>query len=481
MQNKENRKHLNKTLEVIALLQKDGLGVINYRGTPFDKVIVNITKNQKKGYSFTIENLHKISFKLTTLSEVEIQTNRFNLLVEKIFINSIQFPKYVKGVFGSYKQKGFKIDNKYSYRLIIPIPKKLNFHYFVSPKSFSDKLMEYSYCTGIKLNNIDFDLYCYEKDEAIYAIIDTYENISFSNFSDLAHSILISYGFITGNFIQNEGFYFAYSDDKMEDPVQFCYKELRDSINSQYTPIYGNAYGYIDDKKIAEKVYPTLKILTQNQFSTLCEKVNNSIEFASVLILMLEASTSSLLSMPSGFSVSLEAITDLICTENEDKIRLLSKKQSKEIRKELIQVLNSFQSKYNEEFKEEKEEVLRLKEVFSILQNKINSNLIQQPNRNKLRLPFEILKISLTKEDEQAIEHRNDFLHGRFYLNDNIQNMKEGNEAILEVYFISLRLYTLISAIIMKTIGFDNKIVNYPKIHENMFNKELNEEYFRQI
>ena len=44
-----------------------------------------------------------------------------------------------------------------------------------------------------------------------------------------------------------------------------------------------------------------------------------------------------------------------------------------------------------------------------------------------------------------------------------------------------MRFYTLLKTIILKWIGYDNRMVNYPKIHEGFKQIHLNEEPFRQV
>ena len=96
-------------------------------------------------------------------------------------------------------------------------------------------------------------------------------------------------------------------------------------------------------------------------------------------------------------------------------------------------------------------------------------------NTKKLKKPFELFKFVLTKEDMLAIKHRNDFLHGRITLG--IHSEDNG----FEIYYIALRLYTLLSVLILKSIDYDNYIVNYPKIHEDVCKKKIDESHFRKI
>lgn len=48
-------------------------------------------------------------------------------------------------------------------------------------------------------------------------------------------------------------------------------------------------------------------------------------------------------------------------------------------------------------------------------------------------------------------------------------------------YYLYLKLYTLVSAIILKYCGYDSFILNFPKIYENSTKIELKEEHYRKI
>ena len=98
-------------------------------------------------------------------------------------------------------------------------------------------------------------------------------------------------------------------------------------------------------------------------------------------------------------------------------------------------------------------------------------------NREKLKAPFVILKIPLTKIDEEVIEHRNDFLHG----NINLKPRRQKKVYTMDNNEISLRLITLLNMILMKMCGYHGYIVNYVKVQEWGMDKSINEEYFREI
>jgi len=266
---------------------------------------------------------------------------------------------------------------------------------------------------------------------------------------------------------QDEGYFFAYDSSDLKIPNHTHYSELRNSITSPYTPIYSNAYGYLHDKvphKTADQIYRSLRVLSLDEFSRLCQWAHRSIEFSSILLLIIEACSSSLLVMPTGLSVALEGLTNLISKDNEEALAPIGDKQKvRKVRAELAVIISANAEGISDD-------------GLKILKSRVE-NINQLTNKAKLTKPFELLKFRLEDEDKKAIEHRNDFLHGRFTLTPD-KDLQETNN---QIYYVALRLYTLVSVLVLKSIGYDNKIVNYPMIHNSIFKKKLDEDYFRQV
>ena len=147
--------------------------------------------------------------------------------------------------------------------------------------------------------------------------------------------------------------------------------------------------------------------------------------------------------------------------KNQDSLAPIKNKSlSRKIRKELLKTLDNF--KIDAEGKE-------------IIMRKINQ-INQTTNRDKLLIPFKILKIPITPADEKAIEKRNEFLHGRSPMIKETENETQNVR-----YYLFLKLYVLISSIILKYIGYDNLVLNFPKIYEKDTGIELDEEFYKQI
>ena len=139
----------------------------------------------------------------------------------------------------------------------------------------------------------------------------------------------------------------------------------------------------------------------------------------------------------------------------------------KEFKNDLIEVLNKHSTK--ESFTD-----------INTLQVRIE-NINQITNLESLKKPFSILGITLLDEDLKVIKSRNDFLHGR------VPDFKKqgANRSIelkdYDLYYASVRLYTLLNVLIFKMIGFDNYVLNFPKIYEKNTKFKVKENYYRKV
>nr|HPH18556.1 hypothetical protein [Haliscomenobacter sp.] len=322
----------------------------------------------------------------------------------------------------------------------------------------------------VKVNNIGIDVFLHKKKgHEAYLYFDSTKRVNLKEFNDACFSISIALGLITGAMYLDEGIYFQFSNKGMKEPIGFKYSKFRPTMKPFYTPIHTNPYAFGIAQNEAINWRERLQELEENGFSKLCEKIHNSGKLSSIILLSLESISGSLLLAPSGLSVVLEGLTEIFSSENEDKLNpIKSKTLAGKIKRDLLEVLE----KHTEELSNED------KSAKNILKNKI-SNINSPTNKDKLLKPFEILDIPINDEDKNVINFRNDFLHGRITAteeNDD-ENLEKEN---IRLYYITLRLYTLISALILKSIGYSGYILNLPKIHLKE-RKNLDEEYFRKI
>lgn len=379
----------------------------------------------------------------------------------------------LEGSINQLYSEGFSKSKKQYFKFVIPYSKSLNSFYQIERIVFSNDRGTTS-SLGTKINLIDEEVFILEeKDENknIYIIIESRKKQTYEKFSNKTFAIRVALGYVTGYFAGNKGYFFSYSTSKMEKFNNFYFSTLRDEIKTLMNPINANPYAWLSDyKKVAEKYYRLKKIrlLKIEEFSFLCNKLLINDDFTATILLIIESTKASLIFRPSGYSIALETLSDIIIgAEKEKTAPINSKKDYKEFKNDLIEVLNKHSTK--ESFIDTK-----------TLQARIE-NINQITNLESLKKPFSILEISLLEEDLKVIKSRNDFLHGR------VPDFKKqgANRSIemkdYDLYYASVRLYTLLNVLIFKMIGFDNYVLNFPKIYEKNTKYKIKEDYYRKI
>lgn len=455
-------------IAVIKTFQAPLTGVLNFPGKSVDGSAATFEK-YRKSYDIKWPDNHNRTdnFKLGSFNKtIGFKTATFDLVLERIFIRSRG--KNIISTTSAFKTKGFKNSSAFYYRLVIPLIKSYDINNLIQRYSFLSDL-GYSSTDGTHAT-IDGDqlrICAFHEDDKYYLVIESYIKQNREIFSEKTHAIKNALGYITGYLPADAGFYFAYSTKAMMNPVHFCFEEWRNSIRSMYKPIYGNPFGYIRDDKKAQKLYlkGILREMLFSEFSGLCNKLYQSREFTGVIILILEASVSSLLFMPGGYAIALETMADLIIGDIKVERSLIPNKQ---LRNRILKGLKTVIEMESEHLAIENKETL----IARI------SQLPQGTNKSRLKAPFDILGVSLSDADLQVIDARNAFLHGRVPDLDiaAFKNVNTREGKIL--YYCSLRLYTLLSRLILKWIGFENYTLNQVKIQEDDLGFTIQEDYY---
>jgi len=140
------------------------------------------------------------------------------------------------------------------------------------------------------------------------------------------------------------------------------------------------------------------------------------------------------------YSVAIEALTEYLVSETPEPFKPISNKaEAKKLISSLMAVLDASKSTIDIN-------------GYTILSKKI-ANINSPTNRDKLEKPFELAKIELLPDDLEALDKRNDYLHGR-------EPLEGGTRYDLEQ--IALHLHTLISHLILKHIGYSGHLINLP-------------------
>jgi len=352
-------------------------------------------------------------------------------------------------------------------RFVIPT-QSLQINHFVDTYAFRDEYgVNFQGKLNIEINSKEFILYEKKIRESNYFIIDSTIEMCLEEFSEYCYTILIAYGFLSGDYIQNEAYYLTSANSSFTNIEGFKYVELGDSIitNGSFNPIYSNPYAYTNDEEIISKVGKSIKVFTPALFSVLCTKIFTDKDYAYLIVLILESNGSSLIMRPAGYSVALEKITNIIAAENNGLKPIGNKQLAKKFKNKLFTVLSEFSDEISAEENES---------AIVILQKNIEK--INNPtNREKLTKPFAIHEIDLSQRDSEAINNRNSFLHGM-----KIKLEKDSDEFSV-VYQTSLRLHLLLNKLILKNIGYSGYIINHLKFNEEIIGAEVDEDLFELI
>jgi hypothetical protein len=474
-----NYKTVGATFQLLDNLVATRKVVISKPGDPIDLQNGELRRLNHGGYELEFEYKQGNIFSLHEVENVFLKSDFVEFEVKNISVLNVGMHT-AKGRISQFNSKGFDEASPGYHRMVLYLEKSEDFRYFIEHLSFHTDTINSSRCVRVDFDKLALDIYVYEnsKDQKLYLILDTPVILSKKEFSEYCFSALLGLGFVTGNFVQTEGFYFSYPDNSLDKPLAFTYSTLRRSFSTIYIPIYSNAFGYIrDDRILAEGVHPTLRPLSSSEFSSLCQWAKDSIEFSAILILIIESCAASLALMPAGFSVALESLTELLVSRDEEEFKpIKDKKLADEIRGNFKREISKHSSSISDE-------------GMSILNSKID-DMNKLTNQKKLIKPFEKVGFALTGEDIIAIRNRNAFLHGRLVelpRRRKDEPDKTLTEAGQEIYYVSIRLYTLLSILILKSIGYDNKVVNQPRIQSDNFRdlsiyqEIVKEDYFRQI
>jgi hypothetical protein len=404
--------------------------------------------------------------------KLHFQTGDLDLIFEEMHIIKHGIT-HLTGSINQFYTNGFSKKQPYYYRIVVPIKKELAFHFYIEPTFFSTDLgYSSSECTEVNFENKKIELYNIKHDKRNYAVIDVNSKVSYDSFVQIVFALLVSYGYVTGFMPGDKGYFVAYQNSKMRKRSHLCFTCLRESISSKYHPIHSNAFGYIREKgKLAEKINAKLRPLSLSEFSNLFQLTHNSLDFSSVLLLIIESSNASLLFMPGGYAIALESLSDIIVSDKKIDLAPISDKiLRKKVIKECQDVITNNCS------------IILDKKSLHLLKSRISSNLNKATNKAQLKAPFDILNIELFEEDLTLLGTRNDFLHGRAPDITDAGENRSIERLNLDIFYCGIRFYTLLNILILKWIGFDNYVVNYPKLQQRYTRIKLpKEKTFRKI
>lgn len=300
---------------------------------------------------------------------------------------------------------------------------------------------------GIHPNINEYPCFVYYQHNKL--VIESHHRQSYKEFFKMCINLTSMIGFFTGYCQKDKGYIFEY-DDFSQPFKGYTYDAgLLDTYNSQHCLISSNPSKY-KRKDYTSSPQPLdsiwgLGVASREVFETMYNKINTNDEYNLAFFSLENILNGHKLSPLHNalLCVTLETMTALVSTENDKKMSWHASKSIKKAhRKGLLEFSKDF-FEQNDIPEWEK----------SYIKNRLE-NIDAPTNRDKLAKPFEILDISLTQKEIDALNDRNNFLHGKhgYGLNDSMTFLSD--------------FYTfnyLIQALLLKYVGFSGKIINKNK------------------
>jgi len=447
-----------ETIEQFENFKKQKVTIQNCEGEAF------ITKS-KREFKLSFDGVFKYH------SDKKINVN---IEGKEFVFKSIDFKEPINHAFsGIAGQHTFDIDSVYKgcfekeslFRMFFFDNSKQNniFHYKLETAK-NDGVYTWAFeCVRMSVNSNIYDITQYKNNDKSYFVIENLESTSLEEFNEDSYAIQKGIGFLIGYMPGGQNYIFSGEN--------FIYQRLaRKSLKSIFHPVTSDPYSKLHkEKNLADSYYGKLKVIPIEVISNFITLLRNNEDYAVAIIFLMEVThLKSVVSMPGVFPVILESLANIIITKQSELEKLISNpKIFENIKTDLNKVIDS----YTDELDENAE--IKIRRRINELNKPINPNRLT--NAEKLRAPFDQLKIKLSATDELAIEYRNDLLHGNILMNNNlIRTSKEIDDKML---YVSAKLYTLISKLILKNSGYSGYVINHAKFYD----KDAKEDYFEII
>jgi hypothetical protein len=324
-------------------------------------------------------------------------------------------------------------------------------------------------CVRITIKEQRYDIVQHKHNDQSYLIIESLDPVSYKDFKEDSYAIQKGIGFLVGYMPGGENYIFAGSD--------FIYYRLaRKALKSIYHPVTSNPYSYTvlhAQKDLADAYHAKLNKISATVISTFISQIRENQDLSVAIIFLMEAaSLKSVVSMPGVFSVILETLANIIVDEEKIRENLITDKEfAQDVIDELTAVINKHSAKIHPDA------AIKIRRRLAALNQPVNSKKLT--NASKLREPFDQLGIVLSSLDENAINYRNKVLHGNILMHDknNLRTSKETDDHML---YISAKLFTLISKLVLKNAGYSGFVINHAKFYDYA-NAATEPHYFEEI
>ena len=309
----------------------------------------------------------------------------------------------------------------------------------------------------ILMNGLSFHLFAQTSDDKKrhFLFIECLEQTDYQTFKKNVDIILLSYAFVSGYFPRDRRYVVSSQDSSFSNIQGVSYETLPKSFSSPYSVVPSGALAI-------HFGLPQNISFPQQSFNHLCQVLVSHRDLAHVILILVEGHTQSNELRAAVYSIALEAISDIVCRENESKIvPIPNKSLAKKVLKALGRTLDSF----NNEMSPAGLDTLRRK--ISVLNS--------PTNKEKLLKPFSLLQITLNTGEIDCIDKRNDFLHGRFPFSLTDLNDK------FQLEQITLTLLYCVTALILKYIDYSGFVTYYPAFNQYKRRRLITDPFIKRI
>jgi hypothetical protein len=276
-------------------------------------------------------------------------------------------------------------------------------------------------------------------------LIDGLDREDLSSFQIKGEVARVAMGLMSGKYYGDGCLYVSSNTPTFQDVAGVWYEVERETVISTRRTIDQRAFRATlkeDNGELSAEEMTQRKLdrpVDANFFSALCEALTTDPDLFHAANLVISAmGNNNLLQQGALYSVALEALTNALGEKKSKDLKPIADAGlSRDFVKGLQDVLATYRPKIPAE-------------AFTILEKNITG--INRPtNRDKLVRTFELFGVKLSDQDKEAIDKRNDYLHGRNPL---------APKQTFELTQLSLRLHTLIVSLLLKSCGYSGHLIN---------------------
>lgn len=321
-------------------------------------------------------------------------------------------------------------------------------------------------CNGssININDRSFSICFFSTEEKNYMAIDSDTKLTEREMREVAFSISVAIGLLTGHLFLGEYWMVASEDKDSRKSLGLFYSTLTPSVKSDYSIFTTNVYSVlipiakkidsVNGEKRALSIINAYKLgcaidpIRIDVFERIVEILERYESLQRGIYILLTGTQLSLELQPGAFSIALEAICNIAK-------EVLPESKAFRIRDEAWEKMLPLLENVSEE---QISTGLITQEEYVFFKKKLES--LNRPfNSDKLTSLLEHFGYPLTSADYDAIKFRNPLLHGDI----NIKKMK-GTD-FDKLFSLSLRLHKLCCSIPLLMAGYKGYILNNCKLY----------------